>query len=206
MSPGVGQRGVVPPYNIGYISFPLAFSILVREGLGARADTCRYQRFSMVYTPCGSVSPSDGSIHSLIAFAASSTCLQKSTIRYRWMALVGTLSTLRLWRGLWQRAARISIIPMDLGDVQRGWEGCFRVGCTGSKFLMVCNCMSAPLSSAAGGGWGLSRNYLLPRRYRAWHRVGCCNSLSQIAKWSDMYLRMSLIPTSSKRRRSVPRM
>ena len=86
---------------------------------------------------------------------------------------------------------------MDLGDIQRGRGRRFRVRGTSSKFLMVWNFTSTPLSSVAGGS--LSRNALLTQRYQAWHQVGRLSSLAWIAKWSDMYM-------SSERCRSLPRM
>ena len=95
----------------------------VQEGLGSRADTCRYQCFSMAYTLQGSASPVEGSIHSPISVAASSACLRESAIRDRRTALVSLLATLRPWRGFCCKAARLSIKWLDSGGIQRGWGG-----------------------------------------------------------------------------------
>ena len=73
------------------------------------------------------------------------------------------LATFLLWIGLWRRDARLSMICMYLGDIQRGQRGRFRMGGTGSKVLMVWNLAYNPLSYASGVG-GLSRNPLLPWR------------------------------------------
>ena len=86
---GVGQGCEVPPADIWSGSPPLSFYILVWEGLGTREDAC------MVYAPRGYISCADGSRRASIYVAASSACLQESTIRDSWTALVRPLN--KLW-------------------------------------------------------------------------------------------------------------
>ena len=117
----------------------------------------------MAYAPRGSVSPTEGSRHVPIAVVASLARLRESTRRYHRTALVRLLATLRLWRGLRWRADHVPTIWMDLGDIQWGQGGRFRVGRgAGSKFLMVWNFTSNLMSSTSGGS--LSSNDLLPWR------------------------------------------
>ena len=61
------------------------------------------------------------------------------------------LAILRLWKGLRHRDVCISISRIDLGNIQKGRGGRFRVGGNGSKLLMVWNFTSNPPSSATGG-------------------------------------------------------
>ena len=91
----------------------------------------------MAYALHGSVSPVDGSGHAPIDVADFLACPQDLISRDHWTALVRPLDTLRLWQGLHRRAVHISIVRMDLVDIHRGRGGRFRVGGTGSKFLMV---------------------------------------------------------------------
>ena len=114
---------MVPPAYTGSGSPPTNFSISVREGLGARADACKYCRFSMSYAPRGSVYTAVVSRHALIDVAVSLYHLQYSTNRERLPALMRKIATLRLRR----RSARLSISQMYLGDIHRG-RGVFQGG------------------------------------------------------------------------------
>ena len=131
---------------------PLTVSILVRYGLGACKDACRYHRFSRAYAPRRSISPAKRSRNSPIAAVAFLACLLYYSIRDWCTSLMRPLYTLRLWRGLWRRDAHLLISRMDLGDIQRGRGGRFRVGGTGSRVLRVWNLESTLMSSTAGGG------------------------------------------------------
>ena len=114
---GVGQGCEVPPADIWSGSPPLSFYILVWEGLGTREDAC------IVYAPRGYISCADGSRRASIYVAASSACLQESTIRYYCTASVIPPSTLWLWRRLRHGVHTLSIIRMELGDIHRELRG-----------------------------------------------------------------------------------
>ena len=176
----------------------------VWEGSGAPVDACQYQRFSMLYAPQGSVPLVEGSRHALISVAASSDRLRESAISDRWTALMIPLNMFRLWQGFRRKSYLLLINQMESGDIQRGQGGRLRLMGAGSKVLRVWNLVLSLLNSLAGRS--LSRNYLLPLRYRARQRVGRRSSRALRVKWSNKKLRMLRIPTSLKRRRSVPRM
>ena len=55
---------------------PLTFYMSVQEGLGTRAESCQYQRFSMAYAPQGSDPPMEGARHAPISAVASSARLR----------------------------------------------------------------------------------------------------------------------------------
>ena len=73
--PVAGLGCVDPPSYIGFESPHLNFSISVWEGLGACAEACRYQCFSMSNATQGSVPPVEGSIYDPISAYAFYDCL-----------------------------------------------------------------------------------------------------------------------------------
>ena len=115
----------------------------------------------MEYALQRSVTYAEGSRNALIAVAASLARLQESTIRDHCMDLVKPLATLSLWQGLQHRDERLSTIWMDLGDIQRGQWGRFRVGGDWLQGLEGLELGVYPAEFRGRGGI-LRRNDLLP--------------------------------------------